>query len=108
MMLLFFSAAADAQFQGSPLPLNEEGKISFQEEVLLGEGNQKELWLNAVRYAAKVKKAGKRSAAKPQLEKNMIRQEGSFFVYKRGLFTPQIHGEIVFKIEIEIKPNGYK
>lgn len=64
--------------------------------------DQRRLWLNAVSFATKVQKAGERNHGKPQLEKNIIRKEGSFYVYKKGLFTPQIHGEIIFQLEIEV------
>lgn len=106
MPLLLF--VMNTHVSANPFQLDEEGKFFIQEEVLTSEMDQRRLWQNAVSYVTKVRKAGEMSHGKPQLEKNIIRKEGSFYVYKKGLFTPQIHGEIIFQVEIEVDKDSYK
>lgn len=93
--------------QDTLLPLNESGKIEFKEEVYMEEMGKEALFRNALAYAAKIKKAGDRKAKKPRLEKDQLSQEGSFYVYKKGLFTSQIHGEIKYTLKINVTDQGY-
>lgn len=94
--------------QDTLFPINGAGKIAFEEEVKVDNLGKEALFMNAVSYATKVQKAGQRKAGKPRLEKDALRKEGSFYVYTKGLFTPQIHGEIKFNLFIEVTDQGYK
>ena len=93
--------------QESLFPLNEKGKIAFEEEVQVEGLGKEALFVNAVNYFGKVKKAGERKARKPELDPEGLTKEGSFYVYKEGLFTPQIHGEVRYRIRIEPTGRGY-
>lgn len=107
ILLLFVIPAAMIE-QDSLFPLNESGKIAFEEEVSVEGMGKDALFVNAINYAGMVKKAGERKARKPSLDKDGLSKDGSFYVYKKGLFTPQIHGEINYRIRIEPKDGGYK
>lgn len=93
--------------QDTLFPINESGKIAFKEEIRIEEMGKEALFRNAVNFASKVKKAPDRKARKPGLLKDEINQEGSFYVYKKGLFTQQIHGEIKYNLNIKVTESGY-
>lgn len=105
MVMLMVLTAAGIPI--SSLSLYEGDGFFFHEEMEVEGSDQDILWLNALQYSARVKKAGQRKAAKPQLGKNSISQEGSFYVYTKGLLSHQIHGEIIFKIKVEVSGNRY-
>lgn len=103
LMLLFCTAT----FANENLPVNEDGKIHFREEVQVEGLSRDELRMNKMQYAATLTVDSRRKSAPPILERDKLIKEGSFFVYTNGLFTPQIHGEISFKIKLEINDNSY-
>lgn len=105
MLMLLLPAIFTSQ--DTLFPINESGKIEFREEVRLEEMGKEPLFRNAVDFASKVKKASDRKARKPRLLKDEINQEGSFYVYKKGLFTQQIHGEIKYYLNIKVTESGY-
>lgn len=89
-------------------PVNEEGKITFEEVVEMENIPQKQLFINAVKYAEKVENASKRKPgmyANPK--KGIVEKKGSFLVYTNGLFTQQVHGEIEFSVHLEVEDNQY-
>lgn len=110
VIYLFFMLWAPVAFnlQDPALPINEKGKVAFEEEVVVEHLGKDALRLNALSFFERVKKAGERNPRRPTLEAEGVSKEGSFYVYTKGLFTPQIHGEIKYTIKIELKENAYK
>lgn len=91
------------------LPVNEEGKIIFEDVVVVENMSKDVLFINAINYGERVKKASERKTsmyANPR--EGVVSKEGSFYVYTDGLFTPQIHGEIKFTVRLEVDQNKYK
>lgn len=107
IFMLMFLLPVHFHSQDTLLPLNESGKIVFQEDIYIEEMGKEALFRNALTYTSKIKRAGNRKARKPRLEKDRLSQEGSFYVFKKGLFTDQIHGEIRYTLEINVSPQGY-
>ena len=106
LLILFIGTSLNVQ---EPiLPLNEKGKVAFEEEVVVKNLGKDALLVNALNFFSRVKKASDRKPEKARVEKDAILKEGSFFVYTKGLLTPQVHGEIKYTLKVEVKENTYK
>lgn len=108
LSVIFFFLLSAFTAQHSPLPLNAAGKVSFEGFVEAEEQGRDVLFKNALDYTAAVQKAGSHTArAKVHAAKGLVRKEGGFMVYKKGLFTPQPHGEIRYSLELQVSEEGY-
>lgn len=97
ILLLLISSFLPVQH--SPLPLNAAGKVHFEEFVAVAALGRDALLRNAISYAIHVQKVSDRAAkVRANFKEGVVQQEGSFYVYKKGLFTPQVHGEIMYTL----------
>lgn len=85
-----------------------DDRFHFEEFVAVDELSKEGLYRNALNFAGRMQVVSDR-ANKPDLniKEGLVRKEGSFYVYKKGLLTPQIHGEIKFTLELAVKDQGY-
>lgn len=93
----------------SELPKNEAGLIQFEEEILIENLSKEDLYKNALIYISSLNKENKRkSDININHENKIVEKKGSFLVYTNGLLTPQIHGEITYKVKIKVFEDRYK
>lgn len=83
-------------------------KFHFEEFVAVEGMDSDILYRNAINFATRVQLVSDR-ADKPQLQikEGVVRKGGSFYVYKKGLLTPQIHGEIKYTLQLAVTDQGY-
>lgn len=94
--------------QKDVLPRNAAGRVTFEERVAVADKDREILLQNALQYVSKVRKQsepGARGWINP-LE-GTLRKEGSFYVYKNGLLTQQLHGEIRYTLRLAVEDEGY-
>jgi hypothetical protein len=105
LVLVLFSFTP---IQDPRLPRNEAGKISIEEEVAVEGMNKEALFRNALTYSLRVQKVSDRSQnATASVQQGLVKKGGSFYVYKKGLFTPQIHGEISYRLQLQVSDEGF-
>ena len=101
-LLSAFTTQSPASFQVTQEKLRYEG---FVEVEALG---KETLFRNALNYSSSVQKVGD-PGAKPMINvsEGLVQKTGSFMVYKKGLLTPQPHGEILYTLELKVNEEGY-
>lgn len=106
ILLLLFTSLLPVQH--SPLPLNAAGKVHFEEFVAIAALGRDALLRNAISHAIHVQKVSDRAAkVRTNFKEGVVQQEGSFYVYKKGLFTPQVHGEIMYTLQLTVADGGF-
>ena len=90
------------------LSKNKAGQIHFEETIEVQALGEDILFRNALNFAKDLKKAGEGKAEfYHDHGGKVVRKEGSFLVYTQGLFTPQVHGEISYTLQIEVDEKTY-
>ena len=108
LYILFFLFIGMQQVQNPQLPLNAAGKVEFQDFVAVEELGRDALFKNALNYAAGLQKVSDREAkGLVNFREGFVQREGSFYVYKQGLLTPQVHGEIKYTLRLTVEDGGY-
>lgn len=95
--------------QNTILPISEAGKVNFEEVVEVENIGKELLFKNATKFISSLKTERKsKSNLNTDFSNGHLTKEGSFYVYTQGLITPQIHGEITYKLNLVISDEGYK
>ena len=106
--LLMFLIAALPMQQEASLPRNKAGKIAFEDYVVVERLGKEALFRNAMSYASGLQKVSDKSEKiRFSASEGNVRKEGSFLVYKKGLFTSQIHGEVAYTLQLTVDEQGY-
>lgn len=88
---------------GTILPLDRNGKVSFEETFFFKDAKKDYLYEKARTYLNNFKKEGqKHPLVKAYYYSGKLETESSFLVYTNGLFTKQVHGEILYNITIMV------
>lgn len=83
-------------------------KIQYQEFVAVAGVDRDVLFRNAMNFTTRVQLVSDRSdRAQVQYKEGIVHKRGSFYVYKKGLLTPQIHGEIKYSLRLAVSEEGY-
>lgn len=83
-------------------------KIQYEEFVAVDDLGRDALLRNAMSFMDRVHQVSDRSAkAEVAYSEGIVRKQGSFYVYKKGLLTPQIHGEIKYTLQLAVDETGY-
>ncbi|WP_224995757.1 DUF4468 domain-containing protein [Cesiribacter sp. SM1] len=107
-MILLFAFMPFLGEDEPQLPRNSAGKISFEEFVQVDDRGKDALFINAMNFATRVKRVDAYDKkVHADYQGSVVNREGSFYVYTQGLFTPQIHGEIVYNLRLEVMDGGY-
>ncbi|AHM60074.1 hypothetical protein D770_09085 [Flammeovirgaceae bacterium 311] len=105
MLFLFMPFLKEDEPQ---LPRNAVGKVSFEEFVQVDNLGKDALFINAMNFATRIKRVNNHNAkVHADYQGSVVNREGSFYVYTKGLFTPQIHGEIIYNLRLEVTDEGY-
>ena len=92
-----------------PIEARPAEKVHFEEFVEVEEMGKAALLRNAMNFAAGVQLVSNTSdKVQVQYKEGVVRKAGSFYVYKKGLFTPQIHGEVKYSLQLEVGEEGYR
>lgn len=89
---------------GQDLPIDEYGKIDFQEIVKQNGYSKEQLLTNARNWVKETYEYNKKSIT---TDSNSVTATGRFYVYVKGAFSKEIHGTIRYKVYVSTKDDKY-
>src|SRR6185437_15114718 len=90
--------------KGQDLPIDEKGKINFQEIVKQNGYTKQQLLKSATAWAQETYEYNSKSV---HIDSNSVTITGRFLVYVKGAFSKEIHGAIRYKVYVSVKDDKY-
>ena len=104
ILFVVMLCAATLTSLGQDLPLDQYGKIDFEEIVKMNGYDRQQLLANARAWVNQTYDYNKKSI---RFDSNVVVATGRFLVYVKGAFSPQTHGAIRYKVIINVKDDKY-
>ena len=102
--IFYYSLAQETQF-----PIDDLGKYTITEVVELHGIDKDKLFSNGEKFMKKIKVLNsKKKYYKIEKENYIIRNKGSFYVYRIGSVKKGIAGAVEYDIDLEIKDGKYR
>lgn len=108
-IFVLFAFCLNATAQDVPFPLNEIGKYEFNEIVELNGIDKDKLFENGQKFMKKVKVLNsKKKFYTEEKEDYMLKNRGSFYVYRLGSVKKGIGGAVEYDLTLEMKDGKYR
>lgn len=112
LKLVFFilsSFCLSVNAQDVPFPLNEIGKYEFNEIVELNGIDKDKLFENGQKFMKKINVLNsKKKFYKEEKEDYVLKNRGSFYVYRLGSVKKGIGGAVEYDLKLEVKDGKYR